>query len=117
MNREEARGRFSDAFEGALADEERAGFEAALGRDPQLRADYEAFVATVRSTRALGSTRPRADLTAGVQDELRRRSRGRYYRDRFSRRPAGQHVVTWVLAGVVLVVLGAAWMIHRLLLP
>ncbi|MFW5875689.1 MAG: hypothetical protein ACOCXM_03015 [Myxococcota bacterium] len=117
MDRNEARDRFSDAFEGALADEERAGFEAALGRDPELRADYEAFAATVRSTHALGRTRPRADLTAGVQDELRRRSRGRYYRDRFSRRPPGHHAVAWVLAGLALVVLSAAWVLYPLLVP
>ncbi|MFW6050630.1 MAG: anti-sigma factor family protein [Myxococcota bacterium] len=109
MTPEEARERFSEALEGELVPEEQRRFEAALARDPGLQAEYEAFTATVRSTRALGAARPRADLAPVVQETLRRRSRGRYYRDRFSRRTPRQTLVPLLVLGGVLALVVAAW--------
>lgn len=117
MDAEQARDRFSDALEDGLDDAERAQFEQALERDPELRAEFEAFEATVRQTRSLGRDRPRVDLVAGVHDRLHRRSRGRYYRDRFARRRPGQLAVPLVLTALTLGLILAAWWITQGSLP
>lgn len=118
MDAEQARERFSDALDETLPPDERAELEEALASDPALRAEYDAFVAAVKGARALGSEPPpRIDLVAGVHDKLRRRSRGRYYRDRFSRRSPVQMMVPLALAAATLAVVVGAWLVYRLLIP
>jgi anti-sigma factor RsiW len=127
---DEARERFSEAYDDELSAEERAAFEAALAADASLRAEYEEFRALlsgalpalaadepelhddVEARRAfLAGTAdgdvPVPDLLPGVQKKLRERSRGRYYRDRFAER--GRYATPLLLAIVMALVLGMAW--------
>jgi hypothetical protein len=113
MSPDEARERFSDAFEEGLSVEEKAGFERALGADPELAAEYRAFCEAVRVTRALGRLeppRPSVDLLAGVQARIRKRTRGRFYRDRFAAgRGPERLVLPIILAVLMLLLLGVAY--------
>jgi anti-sigma factor RsiW len=127
---DEARERFSEAYDDELSAEERAAFEAALAADASLHAEYEEFRALlsgalpalaadepelhddVEARRAfLAGTAdgdvPVPDLLPGVQKKLRERSRGRYYRDRFAER--GRYATPLLLAIVMALVLGMAW--------
>jgi anti-sigma factor RsiW len=108
---EQAEERFSDAVEGQLSAEERARFEAALRADVELAQRYEDFRATVDSARQLArAPEPGVDLLQGVQGRLRRRSRGRYYRDRFAEHgPAGRSLPLF-LGLLVLAVVGLVWL-------
>jgi anti-sigma factor RsiW len=118
MSPDEARERFSQALEDELPEGEREAFAAALARDPNLAHEYEQFTSTVRGTRALGSEPPPpVNLVPGVQRKLRERSRGRYYRDRFSSRPPHQAWVPLVIAVGTLVALVGAWFLYGWLLP
>ncbi|MEZ4252572.1 MAG: hypothetical protein R3B99_30550 [Polyangiales bacterium] len=134
MTGDEARERFSEAYDDELSAEERAAFDAALDADPALRAEYEDFRALLDGTHALaggddpdlhddvalrraflegtafegeGSDEPVPDLLPGVQKKIRERSRGRYYRDRFAER--GKLATPVLLAVVMALVLGMAW--------
>ncbi|MCB9622598.1 MAG: hypothetical protein H6723_04585 [Sandaracinus sp.] len=134
MTGEEARERFSEAYDDELSAEERAAFDAALDADLALRAEYEDFRALLDGTHALageddpdlhddvalrraflegtsldgeGSEEPVPDLLPGVQKKIRERSRGRYYRDRFAER--GKLATPVLLAVVMALVLGMAW--------
>lgn len=92
MTSDQAKELFSDAYDGQLEAEARAAFDAALGADPELRADYARFRAALDVARgALGAglegtaTPPHVpNLLPGIQHRLRVRSRGRYYPDRFT---------------------------------
>jgi len=129
MNADEARAHFSDALEDLLDGSSRQAFDQALAEDPALAREYEAFARAVALTRALGretagddgpptapagvSRGPRGgapDVLRGVQRKLRRRSRGRYYRDAFAEGVAPRALlVSSVLALVLLaLVLGVA---------
>ncbi|MDH5493159.1 MAG: hypothetical protein OEY14_14485 [Myxococcales bacterium] len=103
MEAEQARDLFSAAFDAELEDGEAAAFEAALAADLELRAEYEAFCSLLGETRSLGDD-PAVDLLAGVQQKLRTRSRGRFYRDRFSR-GAVRDVTGPLLLGIVMLLL------------
>lgn len=128
MTGDEARERFSEAYDDELSAEERATFEAALSADDSLRAEYDEFRALLSGTlpsladdlhddlearRAFLSAttgandEPAPDLLPGVQKKLRERSRGRYYRDRFAER--GKYATPLLLAIVMALVLGMAW--------
>ncbi len=110
MTPEQARDLFSEAFEGELDEERKQAFEAALAGDAELKHEYDEFVETFRIVGAMGADEePAPDLLAGVQDRLRKRSRGRYYRDRFSRRAGPGWVLPLMLALVSVLVLAVAW--------
>ena len=117
MNREltadEARDLFSDAYDGELSGAQQAAFEAALEADPALYAEWEDFRDLLRGTHALGAGplegEPEVDLLGGIQTKLRTRSRGRYYRDRFSARSGPSVVTPLLLALIMLTLLGVAW--------
>lgn len=118
MDSDEARERFGEALDGTLREEERAELDEALARDPVLRAELEAYEATVRRTRALRSEPPPpVDLVGGVQRKLRRRSGGRFYRDRFASRTPQQMSVSLVAAAVAFGLVIVAWIAYRLFLP
>lgn len=105
MTPDEARDRMSDAFEGELSEEDRLAFEALLASDAELRAEWAAFKSMMHETRAIGlDVAPPIHLLGGVQQRLRARSRGRFYRDRFSTMRRGEMVLPVVL-GVVTIVL------------
>ncbi len=111
---EAVRDRFGDALEGTLAGEEREAFERALAEHAALREEFEAYRAMVG---ALGEAAPRIEgadperpggepmpaLVPKVQARIRRRSGGRYFRDRFSARPSrGGWELSLLVAALVL---------------
>ena len=111
MSPDQARDLFSEAFDGELDAERKAAFDAALAEDSELKQEYEEFVETFQIVGRLGGDEdePAPDLLAGVQERLRKRSRGRYYRDRFSQRMGPGWVLPLVLAMVSVLVLALAW--------
>lgn len=112
MTGDEARELFSEAFEGELSPERKAAFDEALANDPALLAEYEDFVETFRTMGRLAAAEeaePAPDLLRGVQDRLRRRSRGRYYRDRFSERMGAGWVTPLLAAMAALLLLAVAY--------
>ncbi len=114
---DEIRDLFSAALEGELAGDEKKEFDAALVESAELKEEYEAFRALFRGTAAIANTteaetdEQEPALLRGVQERLNKRSKGRYYRDRFSRE-AGGRSATWLL--LILVVLMVAIVIVSL---
>jgi hypothetical protein len=114
---DEIRDLFSAALEGELKAEEKAEFDAALGANAELKEEYEAFRTIFRGTAAIAETTDadtdlkEPDLLKGVQERLHKRSKGRYYKDRFSR-DAGGRGNTWLL--LILIVLMLAIVIVSL---
>lgn len=108
----EARDLFSEAFEGDLDEERKRAFDAALAEDEGLAAEYADFVDTFRAMGRLAepeSVNP-PNLLPRIQERIRRRSGGRYYRDRFAKRAGGPGWAMPVIAAfAVLIVLGIAW--------
>jgi anti-sigma factor RsiW len=110
MTSDEARALFDAALDDELAGEARAAFAAALARDEVLRGEFARHEELLAATRMLGHGVAPVDLLSGVQQKLRARSGGRFYRDRFSQRRAG---AGWLLVGCALVVvLTALWLVH-----
>ncbi len=112
MSADQARECFSEAFEGELDGERRAAFEAALAADHELEQEYDEFVETFQLMGRLGEAddaQPPPDLLSGVQERLRQRSRGRYYRDSFSRQAGPSWALPLVLAVACVAVLALAW--------
>ncbi len=108
MSPDEARERFSDAFEDGLSAEERARFDRTIGADPALASEYRAFCRAIRATRSLGrleAPRPSVDLLEGVQARIRKRSRGRFYRDRFAAARGPQRLILPVIIAVLMLLL------------
>ena len=111
MSSEQARDLFSEAFEGDLDEARRKAFEEALAADAELKAEYDDFVDTFRLVGRMAEAedvRP-PDLLHGVQERLRKRSRGRYYRDRFSKRAGPGWMLPLLSSIAVLVLLALAW--------
>lgn len=111
MSPDQARDLFSEAFEGELDPERKAAFDAALAADRELGQEYADFVETFQLMGRLGEAdpEPAPDLLKGVQDRLRQRSRGRYYRDEFSRRAKPGWSLPLVLALVCVALLALTW--------
>ena len=112
MDSDAARDLFSEAFEGDLEGERKEAFDAALEKDEELKSDYDDFVDTFRTMSRLASeelVRP-PNLLPRIQERIRRRSGGRYYRDRFAKRAGGPGWAMPVIAAVcVLVLLGIVY--------
>lgn len=111
MSPDEARDVFSEAFEDDLDPARKAEFEAALAADPELRDEYADFVQTLQLVGRIGEddAHEAPDLVAGVQERLRKRSRGRYYRDRFAKRAGPGWTLPLLLAMACVLVLATAW--------
>lgn len=110
MTSEEARELFSEAFEDDLEEERKAAFFDALEADAELKAEYDDFIDTFALVGKIGEdVQPPPDLLRGVQERLRKRSRGRYYRDQFSRRAGPAWMLPTILVVAVLTVLAIAW--------
>ena len=87
MNTDEARESFSEAYEGELSEPRRREFDAALAEDSELKQEYAAFQRALTAAGAVPAvSNDGPDLLAGVQRRLRKRSRGRFYGDRFAER-------------------------------
>ena len=114
MTPDEARDRFSSAYDGELSPEAQRAFDEVVAEDAALAREWDEFRALLRATHADADDVPEVDLLAGVQRKIRQRSRGRYYRDRFST-AAGLGVMPLVLGLVVLTLIGVAWFaVHHL---
>lgn len=113
----EIRDLFSDALEGELPEAAKKEFDEAIAANAELEAEYQAFRALFRGTAAIKfTTEAETDekepaLLRGVQERLNKRSKGRFYRDRFSR-DAGGRSATWLL--LILIVLMVAIVIVSL---
>lgn len=119
MDSNEARDLFSEAYEGDLEGERNDAFEQALEGDADLKAEYDDFVATLQMVHDLGKADdglPPPDLLRGVQERLRNRSKGRYYRDRFAQRASMSWMLSVMLAVTVLFLVGAAWYVTQAML-
>jgi anti-sigma factor RsiW len=112
---EEAEALFDAAVDGELSQEERARFEEALASDAALRDAYSRYRQMLTAASQLTSTPP-VDLLPNVQAELRARSGGRFYRDRFAEHAGRRSTLTWVLAACTLALLVVvAWFVMRTL--
>ncbi len=119
MDSNQARDLFSEAYEGDLEGDQSDAFKAALAADDDLKAEYDDFVETLQMVGDLGKADdglPPPDLLRGVQERLRNRSRGRYYRDRFSERASMSWMLSVMLAATVLLLVGAAWFVTQQML-
>ena len=108
----EARGLFSEAFEGDLDEERKRAFDEALMEDEQLDQEYAEFVETFEMVRVLATPESvkAPNLLPRIQERIRRRSGGKYYRDRFPRR-AGQPgwMMPVIVSAAVLLVIAIIW--------
>src|SRR5688500_11794988 len=112
MNSDEARELFGEALEGTLGPEQKAALDAALADDPELRDEYEAYRMVVQGAAAIGAQSDEVaipDLLIGVQTRLRRRSRGRFYRDPFAQQAGPKSALPILVAIVVALTLAATW--------
>ena len=101
--------RFSAFVDDELDDDARAAFLARLEDDPEERAAFEAFRATLGALAQLAPAPiPEVDLRPGFERKIRRRSRGRFYGDRSLQR---QRMQTFVFATVALGVLAGILLI------
>ena len=113
MTPDEARALFDAAIDGELDAAKQKELDALLASDDALRAELEELRAIVREANAFGaaeSDAPAPDLLAGVQAKLRKRSGGRFYRDRFAEGSGRSTVTPLVLAAVMLVLVGLAFL-------
>lgn len=109
MAPDEARELFSEAFDGELDAEREKAFQDALAADDALKAEYDDFVETLGLVSRFGEEEEPPDLLHGVQERLRKRSRGRYYRDRFSRRAGPGWIMPLLVSVGALLLLGVIW--------
>ncbi|MCS6797942.1 MAG: hypothetical protein NZ898_05355 [Myxococcota bacterium] len=114
MTSDEAREAFDEALDERLSPERREAFEQALARDPELRGEWERYRAVIVAMRAQARrdepTDFEVDVLPAIQRELRRRSGGRYYRDRFATGGGPGVSLLLVLVAVLLCALVAAWL-------
>jgi len=103
LSPEAARALFQRALDDDLSLEERAELNQVLASDAQLAAELASLRQVVAATSALGSTTPSVDLLSSVQQKLRTRSGGRFYRDRFAERQGQRSAFRWVLGASFLV--------------
>lgn len=125
MSADDARDRFGDVLDGALPEAERVAFDAALAGDAELREEFEAYRAIVQGVAAAVPHVAGADegqpadepgaivapsLAPRVQDRIRKRSKGRYFRDRFSRGEVRGGGLTALLVTATFLLLVAVWL-------
>lgn len=112
MTSDEARELFSAAYDGELAAEQKREFDAALEADPELAAEYRELETLLREASAMAEEgdEETPDLLAGVQSRLRVRSRGRFYRDRFSSEAKARSMLPIYLGVAMLLLVAIAWL-------
>ncbi len=114
MSADEARELFSAVYDGELEAERQAAFDALLAADEALAGEYQEFRDLLNEAHALDEEieGEEPDLLAGVQNKIRARSRGRFYKDRFAQAPGGG-LLPILMAGVMLLLVAVAWlMLH-----
>lgn len=114
MTSQEARDLFSAAYDSELAPDAQREFETALAHDAVLASEYEEFRTLLQAAAdddVVIATTP--DLLPGVQRRLRARSRGRFYRDRFSERAGLGAKSPLLIAGVMIAIGVLVWLALR----
>ncbi len=115
MTADEARELFSAAYDGELEGEQQKAFDAALAADAELAKEYAELRELLNDAHALDEKEDVEvpDLLSGVQHKIRARSRGRFYRDRFSVESGPRSLLPILMGGVMLVVVAVVWlMLH-----
>ncbi len=115
MDHDEARELFGEAIEGTLPSSKKEALERALANDPALREEFDSYRWVVRSAAALGTESKDVDetpdLLPGVQSKLRRRSRGRFYRTRFSEQADARRGF-WILVAIAMgLLIAVTWVV------
>lgn len=77
---EEPRELFDAYLDGEMPDEDAAAFKSALERDPALREELNTYLRSVELVRELPVAQPPNRFLLMVQNRIRRRTRGRYFR-------------------------------------
>lgn len=114
LSPDEARALFHRALDDDLSLEERAALNQALAADAELAKELASLRELMAATAALGSATPPIDLLSSVQQKLRTRSGGRFYRDRFAERQGQKSALSWVLGASFLVLLATVlWLSVR----
>lgn len=107
---DEIRDLFSAALENELSPGDKEAFDAALAESAELKDEYEAFRTLFRGTAAIAETTDAETdakepaLLPRVQERIHKRSKGRFFKDRFSR-DAGRSNATWLLLILISLVL------------
>ncbi len=129
MTGDEARELFSEAYDGALDTEQQAAFDTALADSDAVRQEYEELRELLDIAHGLDADAEdpldeaaglaaftkdaddthTPDLLRGVQARIRERSGGRFYRDRFAERQRGLGWTPLILALIMALVLGVAY--------
>jgi hypothetical protein len=113
MTSQEARELFSAAYDAELDPEAQRAFELALANDEILAGEYAEFRSLLTAAVEDVEVASTPDLLPGVQRRLRARSRGRFYRDRFSER-AGLGVRSpLIVAGLMVLLAALVWLALR----
>lgn len=113
MSEDDARELFGEAIDGALEGAQEAEFDALLARSGELREEYEAYRRVVQGLAGAAPRvadedapgEPMPSLVPKVQARLRRRSRGRYFRDRYAARGGGGKELALLVAVTLLLLL------------
>lgn len=84
VDHEEVQADFTDFVDGELARERRAAIQAHLDGCAECREALESFRTTVAGLRGLSAPPPAEDILSSVQQKIRKRSRGRYFRRGFA---------------------------------
>jgi hypothetical protein len=114
LSPEAARALFQRALDDDLTVAEKTELDQALAADAELLREYSALRALTAATAALSSATPSVDLLSSVQQKLRTRSGGRFYRDRFAEKQGRRGALSWILGASFLVVLAAVlWLSVR----
>lgn len=106
MTSEEARGLFDAALDDELSPDQKRDFHQALANDAALKQDFEGLRDIMHGASALQQT-PSIDLLSSVQEKLRTRSGGRFYRDRFAEKQGRSPLVLWIAGGSLLLLMVA----------
>lgn len=124
LTRQQARDRFSEAFDGVLDEDTQLAFDALLAEDAELREEFEDFSEVLEATQGLALGRGIAgapDLLPGIKRKIQERHGKRFLRDRFMQKQ--QNGVPWIvlmLAALLFLIAGVGYFgwsaIQRLLL-
>jgi hypothetical protein len=113
MTSQEARELFSAAYDADLDESTQRAFEQALASDTILSNEYAEFRTLLQAAADDAEVSSTPDLLPGVQRRLRARSRGRFYRDRFSERAGLGARSPLIVAGVMMLIATLVWLAFR----
>lgn len=114
LSPEAARALFQRALDDDLSPDEKSALEHALASDAELARELSGLRQLSARGAALASATPSVDILSSVQQKLRARSGGRFYRDRFAEKQGQRGALIWIIATSLVVVLGVVlWLSLR----